>query len=222
MHSISEFLLFNDYYYSIVFLSLMVSLSAIICATFFSLLVSCLIVLNNFKVKEALILAINTLMSLPPVVVGLILYILFSQSGIFGSFNLLYTSTIMIIAQVIIVSPIIISLSIKELDNSYIKHNEYLNSLYTNKYKISMTLIYEQRFEIILILLTALGRALSEVGAIIIVGGNIANVTRVMTSGIVLETSRGNLSLAMSLGGTLILIALLLNLLTYFFKKKIL
>lgn len=222
MHIISEFLPLNDYYYSIVFLSLMVSLSAIICATFFSLLVSCIIILNNFKGKEALILAINTLMSLPPVVVGLILYILFSQSGIFGSFNLLYTSTIMIIAQVIIVSPIIISLSIKELDNSYIKHNEYLSSLYANKYKISMTLIYEQRFEIILILLTALGRALSEVGAIIIVGGNIANVTRVMTSGIVLETSRGNLSLAMSLGGTLILIALLLNLLTYFIKKKVL
>jgi len=222
LNSISEFFLFNDYYYSIVSLSLMVSLCAIICATFFSLLVSCFIVLNNFKGKEVLILAINTLMSLPPVVVGLILYILFSQSGIFGFFNLLYTSTIMIIAQVIIVSPIIISLSIKELDNSYIKHYEYLNSLYTNKYKVSMTLILEQRFEIILILLTALGRALSEVGAIIIVGGNIANVTRVMTSGIVLETSRGNLSLAMSLGGTLIVIALLLNLLTYFIKKKIL
>jgi len=221
LYSISEFLLFNDYYFSIVLLSLMVSLSAVICATFLSILIACLIVLNNFKAKGALILSINTLMSLPPVVVGLILYILFSQSGVFGFFNLLYTSTIMIIAQVIIVSPIIISLSIKVLDNSYIKYNDYLSSLFIDKYKISKTLIYEQRFEIILILLTALGRALSEVGAIIIVGGNIANMTRVMTSGIVLETSRGNLSLAMSLGGTLILIALLLNLLTYFIKKKI-
>lgn len=214
-------MIFNEYYFSIVLLSLSVSLGAVIIATFMSLIIACSVVLTNFKGKGFLILSINTLMSLPPVVVGLILYVMFSQSGIFGIFNLLYTSTIMIIAQIIIVTPIIISLSIKALDNSFKRYHQYLASLYATKYKISITLLYEQRFEIILILLTALGRALSEVGAIIIVGGNIANMTRVMTSGIVLETSRGNLSLAMSLGGTLIFIALVLNLITYFIKKKL-
>ena len=152
-------------------------------------------------------------MSLPPVVVGLILYIIFSYSGVLGFLEILYTPTIMILAQIIIVMPIIISLSYASLLNKYIDLSEYLDSINTSNTKKIYTIIRECRFELLIIIVTGLGRALSEVGAVIIVGGNIANMTRVMTTSIVLETSRGELALALSLGITLISLAIIINLL---------
>ena len=159
-------------------------------------------------------------MSLPPVVVGLILYLIFSASGIFGFMDILYSPTIMVIAQFIIVTPIIISLATKILSDNYKMLHEYLNSLNTRGFVIRQTIIYESRFSLLIVVITGLSRAMSEVGAVIIVGGNIENLTRVMTTSIVLETSRGELSLALSLGITLITIALIMNLFISIIKNK--
>lgn len=205
---------------SIVFLSLYISLLATIIASIVSIYVSSLLVLKNFIGKSVVLLVINSLMSLPPVVVGLILYIVFSYSGVLGFLEILYTPTIMILAQIIIVMPIIISLSYASLLNKYIDLNEYLVSINTPNVKKIYTIIRECRFELIIIIVTGLGRALSEVGAVIIVGGNIANMTRVMTTSIVLETSRGELALALSLGITLISLAVVINLLIHIIKNR--
>lgn len=205
---------------SIVFLSLYISLLATIIASIVSIYVSSLLVLKNFIGKSFVLLVINSLMSLPPVVVGLILYIIFSYSGVLGFLEILYTPTIMILAQIIIVMPIIISLSYASLLNKYIDLNEYLVSINTPNVKKIYTIIRECRFELIIIIVTGLGRALSEVGAVIIVGGNIANMTRVMTTSIVLETSRGELALALSLGITLISLAVVINLLIHIIKNR--
>ena len=205
---------------SIVFLSLYISLLATIIASIVSIYVSSLLVLKNFIGKSFVLLVINSLMSLPPVVVGLILYIIFSYSGVLGFLEILYTPTIMILAQIIIVMPIIISLSYASLLNKYINLNEYLVSINTSNAKKIYTIIRECRFELLIIIVTGLGRALSEVGAVIIVGGNIANMTRVMTTSIVLETSRGELALALSLGITLISLAVVINLLIHIIKNR--
>ena len=160
-------------------------------------------------------------MSLPPVAIGLILYIIFSNSGFLGFLNILYTPALMIIAQSIIVIPIILSLYIRSLEDKYFFLREYLQSLNISNNKIRNTLIYETRYELLIFIITGLSRALSEVGAVIIVGGNIANYTRVMTTSIVLETSRGELSLALSIGIMLIVIALLINLFLSFAKNRV-
>jgi tungstate transport system permease protein len=178
--------------------------------------------IKNFFGKGLLIIIVNSFMSIPPVVVGLILYLIFSASGYFGFLDLLYTPEIMIIAQFIIVTPIIISLSLKSLSDQYEHLKDYLRSLKCNSQMIRNTIIYESRYDLLIIIITGLSRALSEVGAVIIVGGNIDNLTRVMTTSIVLETSRGELSLALSLGISLIIIALVMNLLIMFIRKNVL
>ena len=214
------FIEFNEKFITIVFLSLYISLLATIIATVLSLYISSLLILKNFIGKNFTLLIINSLMSLPPVVVGLILYIIFSYSGVLGFLEILYTPTIMILAQIIIVVPIIISLSYTSLLIKYNELNEYLVSINTSSVKKIYTIMRECKFELLIIIVTGLGRALSEVGAVIIVGGNIANMTRVMTTSIVLETSRGELALALSLGITLISIAIIINLLIYLIKKR--
>lgn len=205
---------------SIISRSLLVSGSATIIAMIIAVFISCLIVVNSFYFKKSIIILFNSLMSLPPVVVGLVLYILFSATGIFSELGFLYTVYLMIIAQIIIIIPIIVSLTVKSLESSFYKYKEYFLSLNLSKRNISLTIIYEQRFELIVILLVSLGRALSEVGAVIIVGGNVANLTRVMTTSIVLETSRGELSMALSLGVVLLALALIINLIILIFKNK--
>ena len=214
-YSLQIILSYDNNYLQIVTLSLFVSLSAILIASVLSILISTIISINEFRLKSILMVIINSLLALPPVVVGLILYILFSANGFFGIYNLLYTVNIMIIAQVILVMPLLISLCKESLDNVKIKLNEYLfivNASYKQK---TLTLIYECKFSIILNIIVALGRALSEVGAIIIVGGNISYLTRTMTTGIVVETSKGDLAMALSLGITLLLISLMINFIIY-------
>ena len=150
-------------------------------------------------------------MALPPVFVGLVLYILFSKSGPLGFLEILYTPSIMIIAQIVLILPIIISVGIETLENIAKEYDELLSILnvtLANKIKI---ILWDGRFVLFTCILTGMGRALSEVGAIIIVGGNIIHVTRVMTTSIALETSKGNLTLAMSLGIILIIISIVLN-----------
>lgn len=212
----------DDSFVEIIFLSLYVSIIATIFSSILSIILSSYIATNNFIGKKVTIIFFNSLMSLPPVVVGLILYLIFSTSGFLGFMDLLYTPTIMILAQFVIITPIIISLSIKSFSDRYGLLKEYLYSLNTSKQKIRKTIIYESRFDLLIIILTGMSRALSEVGAVIIVGGNIDNMTRVMTTSIVLETSRGELALALSLGLSLIIIAVIINILTYMLKNKIL
>jgi tungstate transport system permease protein len=212
-------MIFTESYFSIVSLSLYVSLIAMMLSMIISILISSYLVINDFRGKSFILLAFSSMMSLPPVVVGLVLYILFSSSGIIGFMDLLYTPKIMILAQLLIIMPIIITLSYQVLSNLFIIFNQYLSSMQTSNVKVLYTLIVEGRNDLLIIMLTGLGRALSEVGAVIIVGGNIAYNTRVMTTSIVLETSRGNLELALNLGITLLLIAIALNLFIFLLKK---
>ena len=213
--SLKIILNFDDNYLQIVTLSLFVSLTAILIASILSIIISTTISINEFKFKNILMVIINSLLALPPVVVGLILYILFSANGFFGIYNLLYTVNIMVIAQVILVIPLLISLCKESIDSVKIKLNEYLFIVNASYQQKIFTLIYECKFNIILNIIVALGRALSEVGAIIIVGGNISYLTRTMTTGIVVETSKGDLAMALSLGITLLLISLIINFAIY-------
>ena len=212
----------DESFIEIILLSLYISVIATIFSAIISVILSSHIAINNFVGKRLIIIFLNSLMSLPPVVVGLILYLIFSTSGFLGFMDLLYTPTIMILAQFVIITPIIISLSIKSFTDRYTLLKEYLYSLHTSKHKIRNTIVYESRFDLLIIILTGMSRALSEVGAVIIVGGNIDNITRVMTTSIVLETSRGELSLALSLGLSLIIIAIIINILTYMVKNRFL
>ena len=212
----------NNSFKEVVLLSLYVSVLATIISSVISIYLSSYMAIENFLGKNILTLIFNSLMSLPPVVVGLVLYIIFSSSGVLGFMDLLYSPQIMIIAQFIIITPIIISLSLKSLNDRYNLLDDYLVSLNTSNNKIRRTIIYESRYDLLIIVITGLSRALSEVGAVIIVGGNIDNLTRVMTTSIVLETSRGELSLALSLGISLIFIAVIMNLLILYIKNKLL
>lgn len=210
---------FNPNLYEIIFLSLKVSLSALIISTILALPISAFVAIKNFYGKKVLKLFFNSLMALPPVFVGLILYILFSKSGPLGFFEILYTPSIMIVAQIIIILPIIISISIENLEMINKEYEDFFLMFNTKLKRRILTLLWDARFSLITCILSGLGRALSEVGAIIIVGGNIAYLTRTMTTGIVLETSRGNLSIALKLGITLLLISLFINILLYYVKN---
>ena len=220
LHALSIFTDLNNKFIDIVLLSLYVSFLATIFASIFSIYISSLLTIKDIFGRNFILLIVNSLMSLPPVVVGLLLYIIFSYSGFMGFLDILYTPSIMIIAQIIIITPIIISLSYKSLQNKYNDLNEYLASIHTSDIKKIYTIISECRFDLLIIIVTGLGRALSEVGAVIIVGGNIANMTRVMTTSIVLETSRGELALALSLGISLILLAIMINIIIYIIKNR--
>ena len=214
-------MIFTESYFSVVSLSLYVSLIAVILSMILSILISSYLVINNFRGKSFILLVFSSMMSLPPVVVGLVLYILFSSSGIIGFMDLLYTPKIMILAQLLITIPIIITLSYQVLSNLFMIYNQYLSSMHTSNVKVLYTLIVEGRNDLLIIMLTGLGRALSEVGAVIIVGGNIAHNTRVMTTSIVLETSRGDLNLALSFGITLLVIAVSINIIIFLLKKRV-
>ena len=222
IESLASIFTLDDSYLEIVVLSLYVSVIATILSAIFSIILASHMASSQFFGKGIITIVVNTLMSMPPVVVGLILYILFSASGILGFMDILYSPIIMMLAQFIIVTPIIVSLSLKSLNDEYCKLKEYLCSMKTSNRKIRGTIIYESRFSLLVIIITGLSRALSEVGAVIIVGGNIDNLTRVMTTSIVLETSRGELSLALSLGITLLSIALVMNIIVSIIKGKML
>ena len=216
--SIDNILNLGKDYIDVVLISLKVSLTAIIISFSISIPIASFLATKNFYGKSFLIVLISTLMALPPVVVGLLLYIIFSNQGVLGSYDLLYTVNAMIIAQTILITPILISLSQVTLERYYQKYNDLLLSFHAPYLKRLLTLIWEAKYALTINLLVGFGRALSEVGAIIIVGGNIAHLTRTMTTGIVLETSRGDLVSAISLGITLISIALIINIILYMLK----
>ena len=197
--------------FEVVGLSLFVSLSAVAIATFFALPLGGLLATAQFRGRSIIIVLINALMGLPPVVVGLVIYLLLSRSGPLGVFGLLYSPAAMIIAQTVLILPIIVALSRQTIEQLSRAYDQQLQLFGKTPFQRMLTLIYDGRFELMTAVLAGLGRAMAEVGAVIIVGGNIDHFTRVMTTAITLETSRGNLVLALALGFILISLTVVIN-----------
>jgi tungstate transport system permease protein len=195
----------------IVALSLRVSLTAVFLAALIGLPLGAALAVFRFPGRGALVVVVNALMGLPPVVVGLVVYLTFSASGPLGVLGFLYTPAAMIVAQTALVTPIIAALSRSTLSDLLGEYDETLRVLGATQTDVIGTLLWDARFSLATALLAGLGRALAEVGAVMLVGGNIDHVTRVMTTAIALETSRGALPLALGLGMVLLLITLLLN-----------
>jgi tungstate transport system permease protein len=200
---------------AIVGLSLTVSLAAVSIATLAGLPLGAAVALLRFPGREAVIVTLNALMGLPPVVVGLAVYLLLSRSGPLGSWGLLFTPQAMVIAQAILVTPIIAALARQTIEDLWLEYRDELAAMNVGPARRLMTLIWDARFSLITALLAGFGRSAAEVGAIIIVGGNIEGFTRTMTTAIALETSKGDLPLAMGLGIVLIAIVIVINALAW-------
>ena len=169
----------------------------------------------RFPGRRCIDILLNALMGLPPVVVGLMVYMLVSRAGPLGYLNILYTPTAMIIAQVILVMPIIAALTRQVIEDLHHEYDEQFRSFCLPPYRVIPALIWDARYSLLTVVLAGFGRAIAEVGAVIIVGGNIHHLTRMMTTSIALETSKGNLALALALGLLLILLSLSINTLVY-------
>ena len=195
----------------IIGLSLQVSLTAVAVSCALGLPVGALLASTRFPGRQVVLIVLNSLMGLPPVVVGLIVYLQLSNSGPLGFLQLLYTPTAMIIAQTILILPIVAALSHQVLEELHSEYAEWFQSLCLGRWEIVKTLLFEARYALLTVALAGFGRAVAEVGAVMIVGGNINHFTRVMTTSIALETSKGNLPLALALGVVLLVIALLVN-----------
>jgi tungstate transport system permease protein len=192
--------------------SLQVTLTALVIASAIAIPLGTFLALQRFRYRRFVIAFINALMGLPPVVVGLVVYILLSRSGPFGVLNLLFTPTAMIIAQVIIITPVIASIAHQSMRELWAEYHDLLISLNTSKGQRILTLMWDGRRNLLTAALAGFGRAIGEVGAIMIVGGNIDNVTRVLTTAIALETGKGDFALALGLGFVLIGMAIIVNL----------
>jgi tungstate transport system permease protein len=203
----------------IVVLSLKISLSAVFFATVMALPIGAAVAVSRFPGRQALIVMLNALMGLPPVVVGLVVYLLLSRSGPLGEFGLLFTPPAMVVAQTILILPIIAALARQAVEDAWLEYQEQLRSLGVSGVSAALTLLWDIRYSLVTAILAGLGRASAEVGAVMIVGGNIDGVTRVMTTTIALETSKGDLPLALSLGVVLILLVLLLNAAAFLVKE---
>ena len=190
----------------IVLLSLSVSLTAVGLAALFGFPLGAAIAVGRFPGRQTLIVLLNACMGLPPVVVGLVIYLLLSRAGPLGSLGILFTPPAMVIAQTVLILPIIAALSRQAIEDAFREYDEQLRSLGANRVQVALTLLWDTRFSLLTTVLAGFGRAAAEVGAVMIVGGNIDGVTRVMTTTIALETSKGDLPLALGLG--LILLSL--------------
>lgn len=191
----------------IVLLSLEVSLSAVLISTIIAVPIGAVLGTYKFRGRGIIIGILNAFMGLPPVVVGLMLYLILSRSGPLGDLNFLFTSKAMIIAQSILITPIIASLIQQTIEDLFRHHSEQFKALGAPTHKTLVPLLWDARTSLFTAVLAGFGRASAEVGAVLIVGGNINHVTRVMTTTIALETSKGNLELAMALGIILLLIS---------------
>ena len=203
----------------IVLLSLGVSLSAVLVATVIGLPLGAAIGVGRFPGRRAAVVLLNALMGLPPVVVGLFVYLMLSRAGPLGSLGILFTPSAMVIAQTILILPIIAALCRQAVEDAWREYEEQLRSLGVEGLPAALTLVWDIRFSLVTAVLAGLGRALAEVGAVIIVGGNIDGVTRVMTTSIALETSKGDLPLALSLGFILIALVIALNAAAHLIKE---
>ncbi len=204
---------------SIVLLSLEVSLSAVALATLFALPLGAALAVGRFPGRKAIVVMLNALMGLPPVVAGLVVYLMLSRAGPLGSLGLLFTPPAMVVAQAILVLPIIAALCRQAVEDAWIEYEEQLRSLGAHGLRAALTLVWDIRFSLVTAILAGLGRASAEVGAVMIVGGNIDGVTRVMTTTIALETSKGDLPLALSLGLVLIALVLAINAVAFWVKE---
>lgn len=216
---------FDQNLVEIVGLSLQVSLSAVFISALIGLPIGAGLVLIPFRGKQAVVVVLNALMGLPPVVVGLMVYLVLSRSGPLGVLGLLFTPTAMIIAQVLLITPIIAALTRQVVQELWGEYQEQLLSLGCGPIRSIPTLLWDGRFSLITSILAGFGRASAEVGAVMIVGGNIDHVTRVMTTAIALEVSKGDLSLALGLGIVLLSLSIGINaaafMLGEFAKKRI-
>jgi len=195
----------------IILLSLRVSLSAMVISCLIGFPLGAVVAISRFPGRGALLVLMNALMGLPPVVVGLMVYLALSNAGPFGWLQLLYTPTAMIIAQTILITPIIAALSRQVLEDLHNEYAEQFRSLCVGRFTAMRALIWDARIALMTVALAGFGRATAEVGAVIIVGGNIKHLTRVMTTTIALETQKGDLALALALGAVLMLIAIAVN-----------
>lgn len=200
---------------AIVKLSLIVSLCAVAAAALIGIPFGALIALTRFPGRGGVIVILNALMGLPPVVVGLAVYLLLSRSGPLGSFGILFTPQAMIVAQAILVTPIIAALTRQTIEDLWAEYRDEFAAMDIGPVRRVLALIVDARFSLVTALLAGFGRAAAEVGAIIIVGGNIEGFTRTMTTAIALETSKGDLPLAVGLGIVLMAIVVLVNALAF-------
>jgi tungstate transport system permease protein len=190
---------------------LIVSLSAVVFAALIGLPLGAWLALARFRGREAVIVVLNALMGLPPVVVGLVVFLTLSRSGPLGSFGILFTPQAMIIAQTILIAPIIAALTRQTIEDLWTEYRDELAAMDVGPLGSVATLLWDARFSLVTALLAGFGRAAAEVGAVIIVGGNIDGFTRTMTTAIALETSKGDLPLAIGLGVVLIAIVIAVN-----------
>jgi tungstate transport system permease protein len=199
----------------IVRLSLAVSLTAVAFAALIGIPFGAWLALNRFPGRQGVIVLVNAMMGLPPVVVGLAIYLLLSRTGPLGTWGLLFTPNAMVIAQTVLVAPIIAALTRQTVEDLWLEYRDELEAMNIGPVSRLTTLIWDARFSLVTALLAGFGRAAAEVGAIIIVGGNIEGFTRTMTTAIALETSKGDLPLAMGLGLVLITIVVAINALAW-------
>ncbi len=219
-HAFDLFLTMDKDFFEILLLSMKVSLLSLVLSCLVGLPIGTYLAIKNFWGRDTLLIIFNAMMGLPPVVAGLIVYLLISRSGPFGWLGVLYTPTAMIIAQMILIIPIIVSLTAQIIEEINEEYKDLFKSLVISSHKALIACLYDARYSILTVILAGFGRAISEVGAVIIVGGNIDHLTRVMTTTIALETSKGNLSLALALGIILLLIALIINLILISLKTR--
>lgn len=204
---------------AIVLLSLCVSLSAVAIASLLGLPLGAWIAVHRFPGRRPLIVLLNALMGLPPVVVGLLVYLLLSRAGPLGALGLLFTPGAMVIAQTLLILPIVAALARQVVEDAWREYDEQLRSLGVGPSAATLTLLWDCRFSLATAVLAGFGRAAAEVGAVMIVGGNIDGVTRVMTTAIALETSKGDLPLALALGVVLVTLVLAVNAAAYVLRE---
>ena len=204
----------------IVWLSLRVSLSAVLISTVIALPFGAALAVTRFPGRDALVVIVNALLGLPAVVVGLAIYLLLSRAGPLGAFGILFTPAAMVVAQAVLIFPLIAALARQAVADAWREYAEQMHSLGAGTVASSLALLHDLRFSLVTIVLAAFGRAIAEVGAVMIVGGNIDGVTRVMTTAIALETSKGDLPLALGLGVVLLGIVLVLNVGAHLLKER--
>ncbi|HEY4166785.1 MAG TPA: ABC transporter permease [Reyranella sp.] len=205
--------------FAIVRLSLAVSFSAVLLAAAIGVPLGAAIALSGFRGRDVAIVVLNAMMGLPPVVIGLVVYLALSRSGPLGSWGILFTPQAMVIAQTILVTPIIAALARQTIEDLWLEYRDELTALEVGPMRRIATLVWDARFSLITALLAGFGRAAAEVGAVIIVGGTLDGFTRTMTTAGALETSKGDLPLAIGLGAVLIAIVVLVNALAWALRR---
>jgi tungstate transport system permease protein len=205
----------------IVVLSLRISAGSILVATLLAMPLGALIAVTKFRGQRATIVTLNALMGLPSVVVGLLVYLLLSRAGPLGALGILFTPSAMVVAQAILVTPLLAALTRQMIGDAWQGTREQLQSLGAGPLASALALLWDLRFSLVTIVLAGFGRAVSEVGAVMIVGGNIDGVTRVMTTAIALETSKGDLPLALGLGLVLLAIVFALNVVAHITREAV-